>query len=199
MSYPPPPPQQPAQQSAYPYVHNPLPPGYQQSDIERIRNQRIAYVKRNAYISMGIQLLFTAIIAALLGYYINRQRNYSRYDDGWFRWYIGLLIALLVIDVLCVAYTYWQMVRKVRWLRDPRTLNYAIASGEESFLVLFTNRWNTQQNPNVNGYNYGPAQPGYNYGQNQGGNAPPAYPPMPPQAHQPSDNKGDTYLNTPMR
>ncbi|KAJ1845499.1 hypothetical protein LPJ57_009234, partial [Coemansia sp. RSA 486] len=82
---------------------------YSKEQVEEIRRQRISYVKRNAYISLGLQIAFTAVFAALLGYYINRQRNLSRYDDSWFRWYIGLLIALLVIDLLCIAYTYWQM------------------------------------------------------------------------------------------
>ncbi|KAJ2850994.1 hypothetical protein J3B02_003609 [Coemansia erecta] len=217
MTYPPP-----SAQPMYSGAHNPAPQGYTDQQVEDIRRQRISYVKRNAYISLGLQIAFTAVFAALLGYYINRERNLSRYDDSWFRWYIGLLIALLVIDLLCIAYTYWQMVRKLRWLRDPATPKQAIVSGGDTLVIFFSNPQNAQPNPNAAAaYNYGQPQPGYpqpgypqpgypqpGYPQpgytgagNQGNYNPPAYPPPSAQygqAYSPDSKGPNDPLNRPI-
>ncbi|KAJ2374555.1 hypothetical protein IW150_003042 [Coemansia sp. RSA 2607] len=115
-------------------------------------------VKRNGYISLGIQIAFTAIFAALLGYYIHREQNRSvRYDDNWFRWYIGLLIALLVIDILCIAYTYWQMRNNLRILTNPNTPPEVIMAGSYTKVVIV-------QQPTTGNGQYNPAydQSAYN-------------------------------------
>ncbi|KAJ2705676.1 hypothetical protein FB645_002271 [Coemansia sp. IMI 203386] len=188
MSYPPPPVPMQAQN---PYQT------YSKEQVEEIRRQRISYVKRNAYISLGLQIAFTAVFAALLGYYINRQRNLSRYDDSWFRWYIGLLIALLVIDLLCIAYTYWQMVRKLRWLREAP--DQVIVSGD-SVLVYISTTANAQPIPNGGAYNYGHPQPGFPQ-PGQASYNPPSYPPPAQNTPQyPPDTKNaNDHLHNPFR
>ncbi|KAJ2383372.1 hypothetical protein GGI05_005339 [Coemansia sp. RSA 2603] len=121
----------------YAYPPPPQPIQYTVEQIEEVRRQKIKLVKRNGYISLGIQIAFTAIFTALLGYYIHREQNRSvRYDDNWFRWYIGLLIALLVIDVLCIAYTYWQMRNNLRILTNPNTPPEVIMAGSYTKVVI---------------------------------------------------------------
>ncbi|KAJ2724906.1 hypothetical protein GGI07_001655 [Coemansia sp. Benny D115] len=143
---------------------------YSPEQVEDCRRQRISAVRRRFNISLGIQIVFTAIFAALLGYYIHREREYSDsypYRDGWFRWYIGLLIALLVLDVLSIAYTFWQRQQKLRWLKDPSTPHNLIMDGSVTKVIVV-------QQPAYGQQTYAP-QPAYGqqYAQQPGA---PAYP-----------------------
>ncbi|KAJ1896694.1 hypothetical protein LPJ81_004688 [Coemansia sp. IMI 209127] len=110
------------------------PPGL----VDQVRQQRIASVKRRAFISIGFQVVFIAIFAALLGYYINRNSKDSNnnnnddsifYGDNWFQWYIGLLIALLAVDVLLLVYVVWRYMRAIAWLKSPHTTDEQIMLG----------------------------------------------------------------------
>ncbi|KAI8326534.1 hypothetical protein GQ54DRAFT_1534 [Martensiomyces pterosporus] len=115
----------------------PQPPAYSAAAVEQVRQQRIQGVKRRYNISLGFQIVFTAIFAALLGYYIYRDRNDSRelrsdgyyYHGNWFKWYIGLLIALLVIDLLSIVFTFRQRKKALDWLNDPNTPPHLIMMG----------------------------------------------------------------------
>ncbi|KAJ2323288.1 hypothetical protein GGI00_005667 [Coemansia sp. RSA 2681] len=120
-------------------VYPPPPPAYSQETVEQVRQQRISGVKRRYNISLGLQIAFTLIFTALLGYYIVRNRDNNRstdsngndiyYNRNWFSWYIGLLIALLVIDLLSIAFTFRQRKRALAWLRDPSTPPHIIMMG----------------------------------------------------------------------
>ncbi|KAJ2002297.1 hypothetical protein GGI04_001734 [Coemansia thaxteri] len=120
--------------TAYP----PPPPTYSQDAVEQVRRQRIAGVKRRYNISLGLQIAFTLVFAALLVYYIIRNRDINRstdsngyyyYNTNWFSWYIGLLIALLVIDLLSIGFTIRQRKRALAWLMDPNTPPHVIMMG----------------------------------------------------------------------
>ncbi|KAJ2251636.1 hypothetical protein GGI13_003731 [Coemansia sp. RSA 455] len=121
-------------------MYPPPPPTYTQEAVEQVRQQRISGVKRRYNISLGLQIAFTVIFATLLGYYIYRNRDDNRSTDSngnyvyytntkWFSWYIGLLIALLVIDLLSIAFTFRQRKRALAWLRDPNTPSHIIMMG----------------------------------------------------------------------
>ncbi|KAJ1773725.1 hypothetical protein LPJ74_000268 [Coemansia sp. RSA 1843] len=124
------------------------PPGL----VDQVRQQRIRAVRRTAFISIGFQVVFIAIFAALLGYYINRNNNNSSYyyDDNWFKWYIGLLIALLAVDVLLLLYVVWRYMRAVAWLKSPHTteeqimLGYNIENGGGVVVMQQMPTYNTQ-------------------------------------------------------
>ncbi|KAJ1723098.1 hypothetical protein LPJ53_002538 [Coemansia erecta] len=157
----------------YAYPPQPQPIQYTAEQVEEVRRQKIAYVKRNGYISLGIQVAFTAVFAGLLGYYIHREQTRSvAYDDKWFKWYIGLLIALLVIDVLCIAYTFWQMRTNLRVLTDPRTPPEVIMAGSYTKVVIVQ-------------------QPTPGYGQSAPGYGQPAYAPPYPGTANPGATYGD--------
>ncbi|KAJ2750304.1 hypothetical protein GGI19_005186 [Coemansia pectinata] len=120
-------------------MYPPPPPTYTQEAVEQVRQQRISGVKRRYNISLGLQIAFTVIFATLLGYYLYRNRddnrstdsngNYVYYTNKWFSWYIGLLIALLAIDLLSIAFTFRQRKRALAWLKDPNTPSHIIMMG----------------------------------------------------------------------
>ncbi|KAI7835095.1 hypothetical protein BX661DRAFT_176070 [Kickxella alabastrina] len=123
MEYAYPPPQQPVQYTA--------------EQVENVRRQRIRKVKQHFGMRLGLEVLFTAILAGLLGYYIHREQNNTRTYSSWFSWYIGLLIGLLVLDVLSIAFTVWQMKQRLSWLKDPQTPPQLIMDGGYSKIVIF--------------------------------------------------------------
>ncbi|KAJ2702440.1 hypothetical protein H4R19_005360 [Coemansia spiralis] len=118
--YPPP-------QATYP----PPQPSYPPEMVEQVRQQRIRSVKRRGIIYGGLEVLFTVVFAALLVVYIRRANDDydSRYNGNWFRWYIGLLIGLLVLNALFAAYTIWQTMRALTWLKSPSTPPELIMAG----------------------------------------------------------------------
>ncbi|KAI9501908.1 hypothetical protein GGI25_000214 [Coemansia spiralis] len=120
------------------YPPQPMPSRYPPGVVESVRQQRIATTRRRFFISIFFQIVFIAVFAALLGYYINRDHNRNNnnnndgfyyYDSNWFRWYLGLLIALLALDVLLLLYVIWRYRRAVAWLKSPRTTDEQIMLG----------------------------------------------------------------------
>ncbi|KAJ1934788.1 hypothetical protein FBU59_005586, partial [Linderina macrospora] len=114
------------------------PPNYDAATVENVRQERIRAIKRRYNISLGLQIAFTGVFAALLGYYIWRDRDNRRrttddgfvyYNSNWFSWYIGLLIALLVIDLLSIFFTIRNRKRALAWLTNPNTPPHMIMSG----------------------------------------------------------------------
>ncbi|KAJ1965894.1 hypothetical protein GGI12_000466 [Dipsacomyces acuminosporus] len=161
----------------------PQQPAYTAEAVEQVRQQRIQGVKRRYNISLGFQIVFTAIFAGLLGYYISRNQKYSNktyyyYSSGsWFSWYIGLLIALLVVDLMCIAFTIRQKKKALDWLNDPSTPPHLIMMGfnpqsdyNEVVVVQHTAPVYTQPPPAQNYYQ--PPPPTYA--------PPPANPPQSP-------------------
>ncbi|KAJ2787540.1 hypothetical protein GGI15_000620 [Coemansia interrupta] len=189
---------------AYPPQAQPI--QYTAEQVEEVRRQKIAYVKRNGYISLGIQVAFTAVFAGLLGYYIHREQNRSVvYDDKWFKWYIGLLIALLVIDILCIAYTFWQMRTNLRVLTDPRTPPEVIMAGSYTKVVIvqqptpgygqpaYAPPYPGNANPGAAYGDYGKGGAGY-YQQGRDLNSENTYPP-PPSSPPPAQQQPNTHRN----
>ncbi|KAJ1952245.1 hypothetical protein EC988_003655, partial [Linderina pennispora] len=119
-------------------MYPPQPPNYDAATVEQVRQERIRAIKRRYNISLGLQIAFTGVFAALLGYYIWRDRDNRRrtdssnlvyYNSNWFSWYIGLLIALLVIDLLCIFFTFRNRKRALAWLTNPNTPPHMIMAG----------------------------------------------------------------------
>ncbi|KAJ2748773.1 hypothetical protein IWQ56_007375 [Coemansia nantahalensis] len=112
-------------------MYPPPQPTYAPEMVEQVRQQRIRSVKRRGIIYGGLEVLFTVVFAALLVVYINRANDNqdTRYNGGWFRWYIGLLIGLLVLNVLFAAYTIWQTLSALKWLKNPNTPAELIMAG----------------------------------------------------------------------
>ncbi|PIA13420.1 hypothetical protein COEREDRAFT_94606 [Coemansia reversa NRRL 1564] len=160
-------------------MYPPPQPGYPPEMVEQVRQQRIRSVKRRGILYGGLEVAFTAVFAALLAIYIRRDRDEfsSRNDEHWFRWYIGLLIGLLVLNALFAAYTIWQTLRTLSWLRNPNTPPELIMAGyrpESEFgggRVVYVQQQPTQ--PQGYGQYYQPPPPMYQPG---GGSQ---YPPPP--------------------
>ncbi|KAJ2785796.1 hypothetical protein H4R18_000342 [Coemansia javaensis] len=157
-------------------MYPPPQPSYPPELVEQTRQASIRSVKRRGIFYGGLEVLFTAIFAALLVVYIRRAQDDnnsnidSRYNSGWFRWYIGLLIGLLVLNALFAAYTIWQTMRAIAWLKDPNTPPELIMAGRYPYSSYgFGRVIVVEQRPAY------PPQQGYYQGQ------PPPPPPPPPQ------------------
>ncbi|KAJ2550011.1 hypothetical protein EV175_004227 [Coemansia sp. RSA 1933] len=137
------------------YPPQPMASRYQPGLVDQVRQQRISSLRRRWFISLGFQIVFIAIFAALLGYYINRNNNNNNNDiyygdSHWFQWYIGLLIALLALDVLILVYSIWRYKRAVAWLKSPHTtddqimLGYNVEGGGGVVIMQTMAEYNTQ-------------------------------------------------------
>ncbi|KAJ1736164.1 hypothetical protein LPJ61_000123 [Coemansia biformis] len=156
-------------------MYPPQQPAYPPELVEQVRQQRIRSVKRRGVIYGGLEVLFTVVFAALLVVYIKRandDRN-SDYRENWFRWYIGLLIGLLVLNVLFAAYTIWQTLRTLSILRNPNTPPMVIMAGAVQDQNYGPGRVVVIQQPPQQGY-----APQQGYGQ-------PYYQQPPPHHQQP--------------
>ncbi|KAJ1680270.1 hypothetical protein EV182_000321 [Spiromyces aspiralis] len=154
--------------------------------------EMIARLKRYRNFSIGFQTTVMFIFLALFIYFLVTIRNNHGYEDvDWARkWYVFLMIALFVIDIICIAYTWHYYQSRIRFIRENPQSVLAAVSIVPGFVTFsqpapLANPPPYQQQPYKpfapeQQHQYPPPQypPGYYHN----GQFPPPPPPPPPAA-----------------
>ncbi|KAJ1916428.1 hypothetical protein H4219_003793 [Mycoemilia scoparia] len=105
---------------------------YQQNNtqmLDKAREDLINRYKRNRNISMGLQVAFIAIFLGLVIFFAIRIRQRREQDNFvWASdWYIFLMVALFVFDIIWLWFTWRYYQSKINFLKNNP--NALVASG----------------------------------------------------------------------
>ncbi|KAI7835094.1 hypothetical protein BX661DRAFT_176069, partial [Kickxella alabastrina] len=116
------------------YSYPPLqqPATYTAEQVEDVRKNRIAEVRRLIVMMVCAGVFFALALAGLLGYLFYRELNNSTIYVRQFRWYFGLLVGLVIFDIIGTVLGVRQMRRKLSWLENLQTPPQLIMDGRYS-------------------------------------------------------------------